>query len=104
MNVKDRLEQLMEQQGLSVYRLAQKSYLSWNTVDNILKRDINPTIHTLDMLCNGLGISLVQFFDDTGTTSQISAEQQKYLNKREALDERDRYIIDSMIELMLKDK
>lgn len=104
MNVRVRLRQLMEQQSLSVYRLAQKSELSWNTIDNILKRDINPTVHTLEMLCNGLGITLIQFFDEEGSTVQITAEQQKYLNKREALDQRDKEIVDSMIDIMLKGK
>lgn len=104
MNVRVRLRQLMDQQGMSVYRLAQKSELSWNTIDNILKRDINPTVHTLEMLCNGLGITLIQFFDEEGSTVQITAEQQKYLNKREALDQRDKEIVDSMIDIMLKGK
>lgn len=104
MNVRDRLRQLMDQQGLSVYMLAKQSDLTWNTIDNILKRNGNPTIHTLTMLCRGLGISLVQFFDETEETSQITPEQQRYLTRRNALNERDRHIVDSMIDIMLKDK
>lgn len=104
MNVRVRLRRLMDQQGMSVYRLAQKAELSWNTIDNILKKDINPTVHTLELLCNGLGITLIQFFDEEGSAVQITAEQQKYLNRRDSLSERDRKIIDSMIDIMLEDK
>ena len=104
MNVRDRLGQIMDQRGISVYKLSQVSGLSWNTINNILKRNINPTVHTLDMLCKGLGISLIQFFDEEGSAPQISAEQQNYLNKRDALCERDKRIIDSIIDTMLKDK
>lgn len=104
MNVRDRLRQLMDQQGISVYKLAQQSGLSWNTIDNVLKKSINPTVHTLEMLCEGLGITLVQFFDVDGNATQISSEQQQYLNKREDLTERDRLIIDSMIEIMRKNR
>ena len=103
-NVRDRLEQLMNQQGISAYKLSQDSGVSWNTIHNILKKDINPTVQTLEKLCKGFGISLVQFFDVEGAAPQISAEQQRHLNKREMLCERDRRIIDSMIDSMLNDK
>ena len=94
----------MDQQGLSVYMLAKQSDLTWNTIDNILKRNGNPTFHTLTMLCKGLGITLLQFFDEDGEVAEITPEQQHYLSKRAALNERDRHIVDSMIDIMLKDK
>ena len=104
MNVRDRLEQLMDQQGMTAYKLSQESGASWNTIHNILKRDINPTVHTLEKLCKGLGITLVQFFDVDGAAPQISAEQQRHLNKREMLCERDKRLIESMIDNMLKEE
>lgn len=104
MNVRDRLDQLMKQQGISAYKLAQDSGVSWNTIHNILKRDINPTVHTLGKLCEGLGISLVQFFDVDSAAPQISVEQQRHLNRREMLCERDKRLIESIIDNMLKEE
>lgn len=104
MDVSARLRELMVQQGLSLYMLAKKSDLSWNTVDNICKHDGNPTITTLQMLCNGLGISLVQFFDEEGQRSSVSVEQQHLLNRWEELTDRDRRIINSLMEAMLSNK
>lgn len=102
MDVKDRLRELMAQRGLSVYMLAKKADLTWNTVDNILKKDGNPTVHTLSMLCKGLDITLGEFFNEPDEMKPISAEQQRYLAKRELLTERDKELVDQMIETMLK--
>ena len=104
MNARDRLRQLMQQRGLSVYMLAKKSDLTWNTVDNILRGNGNPTVQTLGSICEGLEITLAQFFDETGDVAQITAEQRHYLNRREALTERDRKLVDDLMDSMLKNR
>ena len=63
-NVRDRLKQLMDERDLNMYSLAKRSGLSWNTIKNIFSRSTNPTVTTLSMLCDGLGITLAQFFED----------------------------------------
>ena len=59
-----RIEELCEQKHWSKYRLAKKSGIPHSTIFNMLKRTNTPTIGTLVKICNGLGITLSQFFAD----------------------------------------
>ena len=63
MDVKSRLQALMDERGWSMYRLAKESDIPWTTLRNMMKRNTEPTIPTLESVCNGLGISMSQFFD-----------------------------------------
>ena len=59
-NVK--LRELLEQNGITEYRLAKKSGLSDSTIKNIFRRNTVPSIPTLEAICKGFGITLSQFF------------------------------------------
>ena len=62
--VKNRLLQLLGEKKMSIYRLAMESAVSPSSIKNILYgKSVNPGIVTLKMLCDGLGISLIEFFD-----------------------------------------
>ena len=63
MNVKARLQTLMEDRGWTMYKLAKESGVAWTTIRNMFVRNTEPSIQTLESLCKGLGISLPQFFD-----------------------------------------
>lgn len=62
--VKNRLLQLCGERGMSIHKLAMESAVAPSTIKNILYgKSRNPGIVTLKMLCDGLGISLIEFFD-----------------------------------------
>jgi len=62
--VKNRILQLLEQKNMSIYKLAIESAVSPSSIKNILYgKSVNPGIVTIKMLCDGFGISLVEFFD-----------------------------------------
>lgn len=62
--VRNRLLTLCEERNMSIHRLATESAVPPSTVKNILYgKSRNPGIVTLKMLCDGLGVSLVEFFD-----------------------------------------
>ena len=74
--VRDRLLQLCGQKNMSLHRLATESAGPPSTVKNILYgKSTNPGIVTIKMLCDGLGISLVDFFD-TPTFRSLEQEIQ----------------------------
>lgn len=52
----------MEDRGWTAYRLAKNSGLSESTIANIVRRSTVPSFPTLEAICNGLGITLSQFF------------------------------------------
>ena len=62
--VKNRILELCEERNMSVHQLAIESAVSPSTIKNILYgKSRNPGIVTIKMLCDGFGISLIEFFD-----------------------------------------
>ena len=62
--VKNRLLQLLGQHEMSIYKLAMESAVPSSSIKNILYgKSQNPGIVTIKMLCDGFGITLVDFFD-----------------------------------------
>ena len=64
MDTNERLRRLLEERGWTEYRLAKKCGLSQSTIANIYRRNTVPSITTLEVICNGFGITLSQFFAD----------------------------------------
>lgn len=64
--VKNRLLYLLEEKHMSIHKLAMESAVAPSTIKNILYgKSKNPGIVTIKMLCDGLGITLVDFFNTT---------------------------------------
>ena len=62
--IKIRLLKLCDEKGMSVHKLAIKSAVPPSTIKNILYgKSRNPGIVTLKMLCDGLGVTLTEFFN-----------------------------------------
>jgi transcriptional regulator with XRE-family HTH domain len=62
--VKNRLLVLCEEKRMSIHKLATESAVAPSTIKNILYgKSKNPGIVTIKMLCDGLGISLYEFFN-----------------------------------------
>lgn len=62
--VKNRILQLLGERKMSIHRLAMESAVAPSSIKNILYgKSQNPGIVTLKMLCDGFGITLVEFFD-----------------------------------------
>ncbi len=74
--VKNRLLNLCEAKKISIHKLAMESGVSPSTIKNILYgKSINPGIVTLKMICDGLDISLIEFFN-TKEFAELDAEIQ----------------------------
>ncbi len=62
--VKERLLMLCEQRKMSIHRLSIESAVPASTIKNILYgKSKNPGVVTIKMLCDGLGVSVTEFFD-----------------------------------------
>lgn len=74
--VRARIFQLCEEKKLAIYKLSVLSHVAPSTIKNILYgKSRNPGIVTLKMICNGFGISLIEFFDcEFFNESQNAAE------------------------------
>ena len=62
--VKCRILQLLGEKNMSIHKLAIESAVAPSSIKNILYgKSQNPGIVTLKMLCDGFGITLIEFFD-----------------------------------------
>lgn len=62
--VKNRILQLLGERNMSIHRLAMESAVAPSSIKNIIYgKSVNPGIVTLKMLCDGFGITIVEFFD-----------------------------------------
>ena len=62
--IKITLLKLCDEKGMSVHKLAIESAVPPSTIKNILYgKSRNPGIVTLKMLCDGLGVTLTEFFN-----------------------------------------
>ena len=87
MDTIERLRQLMSERGWTAYRLSKECGLSQSTLANILKRNAQPSIATLEELCAGFGITLSQFFADGEESVVLTPSQRKMLDKWNCLTE-----------------
>lgn len=62
--VKNRILQLLGEKNMSIHKLAMESAVAPSSIKNIMYgKSVNPGIVTIKMLCDGFGITLVEFFD-----------------------------------------
>ena len=97
MDSKVRLQHLMDDRGWTIYRLAKESDVAWTTIRNMFARNTEPSIATLDALCKGMGITLVQFFDEDNSMG-LSPEQAQLLQEWSRLRENDKRLIQELID------
>ena len=72
--VRDRILQLCEERNMSINKLAPLSALPPSSVKNILYgKSQNPKLLTIKLLCDGLGITLGEFF----STPEFDALEQE---------------------------
>ncbi len=103
MDVKNRMQELMDERGWTIYRVAKEAGIPWSTVRNMFKRNTEPSVFTLEAICNGMGITLSQFFD-TEHTMGVSAEQQLLLDRYALLDEPQRRLVDELLIQLTQNK
>ncbi|MDO5110847.1 MAG: helix-turn-helix transcriptional regulator [Clostridia bacterium] len=74
--VKDRILQLCGERNITINKLANLSALPPSSVKNILYgKSRNPKLITIKMICDGLGITLGEFFN----TPEFDALEQEVL-------------------------
>ena len=80
MVILERIKQLRDERGWSNYRLAKEACISEGSLNNLFRLGNQPTIPTLEAICNGLGISLCQFFAYGNEAVVLNQEQVEMLN------------------------
>lgn len=76
----DILNKILEERtkrGWSEYTLAQNAGLTQSTISTWYRKDLQPSVASIEKVCNGLGITLSQFFSDYTPESPVSLNQEQ---------------------------
>lgn len=99
MDIRERLQQLMDERGWTIYKIAKEAGIPWSTVRNMFKRNTEPSIGTLECLCKGMGITLPQFFD-VDNQMGLTDEQQQLISQWSKLSDSNRRLVSELVEAL----
>ena len=74
MDILERINQLREEKGWTMYKLADESMITQSTLANMYTRNTLPSLSTLLAICKGLGITPAQFFAEDANDINNSQE------------------------------
>jgi transcriptional regulator with XRE-family HTH domain len=95
-SVVDRINELLEYNHWTPYRLAKESGIPYSSLNNLLKFKNCPTIPTLEKICNGFHITLTEFFNFTENPlidSRLSETEQHVINAFKNLSSKEKEAI-----------
>lgn len=86
-DVVGRIQELCQARSWTYYRLAKASGIPYSTLNTMLHKTNIPSVPSLTKICNGLGITLAQFFSDQDETAKLTPDQKQCLGLWEKLDD-----------------
>ena len=99
MDTNERLRQILDERGLTTYKMSELWGLSHTTLANVFKRNTVPSISTLQAICNGFGITLSQFFAE-GDMVEMTPELKQLFEGWVNLNPKQKAAVLQMIEAM----
>ena len=95
MDIIKRLNDLREERGWSVNYLALEAELTQSTLATMLSRNTPPKLDTLQNLCNAFGITMAQFFNESGESEILNDDEKELLRTfRKFSEEKKRALIE----------
>lgn len=100
MTVLERILQLRLERNWSEYRLSEESGIAQTTISSWFKKDVYPSIPSLEKICKAYDISLAQFFNFDNEPVTLSDEQYELLENYNRLTPQQKRVIFELIELI----
>lgn len=85
-DVVGRIQELCRSRSWTYYRLAKASGIPYSTLSTMLHKTNVPSVPSLMKICDGLGITLAQFFSDQDETAKLTTDQKQCLSIWNRLD------------------
>lgn len=104
LDVIQRIKDLCTAYSWTYYRLAQKSGMTYSTLNSMLNKGTIPSIPTLRKICNGFGISLAQFFAEDDATATLTIAQKQHLRNWNELSCENREHAEKFIQFLLAEQ
>lgn len=79
-DVLERITEYRLQKRWSEYQLAEKSGLTQSTISSWYRKDMVPSIPSLEKICNAFGITLSQFFSEAQEDFSLTEVQRQLVH------------------------
>ncbi|MBE5755939.1 MAG: helix-turn-helix transcriptional regulator [Clostridiales bacterium] len=102
MEILNRINELRNKRGWSIYKLAEESGITQSTLANMFSRQTLPSLTTLKQLCDAFGITMAQFFQ--GDSNEFNDEEQLIISNYRKLEKQEKEVIKKLLESILSEK
>ncbi|MBP3394643.1 MAG: helix-turn-helix transcriptional regulator [Lentisphaeria bacterium] len=89
-----------EERGWTEYQLAERSGLPQSTISSWYRKNMVPTVPSLEKICNAFGITLSQLFSEGETPVALTESQRKLLESWSRLTAEQQAVVFALIEKM----
>lgn len=89
-----------EARGWTEYQLAERSGLPQSTISSWYRKNMIPTIPSLEKICTAFGITLSQLFAEGSTPVSLTESQQKLLERWSRLSEAQQSVVFDLLDKM----
>lgn len=79
MTVLERIVQLREERGWSEYRLSEESGITQSTISTWFRKNVTPTVSSIESICKACNITLSQFFNFENEPVTLTDTQKELL-------------------------
>jgi len=103
-NILKKIDRLRMERAWTEYQLAKNSGIPQSTISTWFRKQTVPTIESLNKICNGLGITLSEFFYEGQETVILTPEAKEMLDRWSALSPKQREIVAELVAHMGKEE
>lgn len=89
-----------ESRGWTEYQLAERSGLPQSTISSWYRKDMMPSVPSLDKICKAFGITLSQLFAEDDALVSLTDSQKQLLERWARLDEEQQAVVFALIDKM----
>jgi len=89
-----------EARGWTEYQLAERSGLPQSTISSWYRKNMIPSVPSLERICHAFGITMSQLFAEGESTVSLTDSQQKLLEAWSRLNEQQQAAVFALIDTM----
>ncbi|MCI9122325.1 MAG: helix-turn-helix transcriptional regulator [Oscillibacter sp.] len=89
-----------EARGWTEYQLAERSGLPQSTISSWYRKNMIPTVPSLEKICQAFGITLAQLFAEQGTPVSLTESQVELLERWSRLNKEQQAVIFQLLDIM----
>ncbi|MDD5016881.1 MAG: helix-turn-helix transcriptional regulator [Eubacteriales bacterium] len=100
MDIYRKIDKLCKDRGWTIYELCKRANIPQTTLSSSRKRNNDPSISTLEALCEGFGITMSQFFSESNVPLDLTDKQKELLEQWGYLSDKQKKAVYELIKNM----